>query len=210
MEDPMDTAAYKKFTTSAADIAKTVVEGQVQLFDLYAKTAEGTPASQLFSAVATMQRAALEGIEKMSDAVQAEPSKAKAKKAAKAAAEPLKATAAAVKKAVDAQADMMVGAGASTVAATSKTKDAVAKAAKSATSGDMAALYDDLTEVTGIGPATMKKLQSEGVRTISDLAKISSKDLGDIIEKASIRTLKYTPADWIADAKGLLKAAKAA
>jgi predicted flap endonuclease-1-like 5' DNA nuclease len=204
----MDNAAYKQFTTTAAQMTKTLVQGQVELFDMFAQTAKGTPVAPFFDAAAKMQRATLDGFDTLSQAIDKEPTKAEAKKAAKAAAEPFKATTKAMKKAVDAQAAMMIDAGAETVAATSKTKDAVAKAAGSAAKGDVAALYDDLTAMTGIGPSTMKKLNAEGIRTVADLAKTSSKDLGNILEKANVRILKYSPAEWIADAKGLMKAAK--
>ena len=206
----MDTAAYNKFTTASADMTKMMIKSQVELFDMFAKTAKGTPAAPFFDAAAKMQRAALDGIDSVAEAVSKEPTKAAAKKAVKSAEAPMKAAAKAMKKAVNAQPDMMVGAGAETVAVTSKAKAAVSKATKSAAKGDMAALYDDLTEVTGIGPSTMKKLHAEGIRTISDLASTSAKDLGAVLEKANVRILKYTPADWIAEAKSLVKASKAA
>ncbi len=206
----MDTAAYTKFTAASADITKMLVQGQAEIFDMFADAAKGTPVAPLFDAAAKVQRATLEGIDNVANAINVEPTKASSKKTAKAAEAPIKATAKAMKKVVDAQADMLVGAGAEAVAATTKTKDAVVKVAKAASNGDMAALYDDLTAVTGIGPSTMKKLHAEGIRTISDLASTSSKDLGAVLEKANVRILKYTPADWIADAKNLMKASKAA
>lgn len=210
MEGPMDKAAYTQFTSTAADMTKTMLQGQVDLLDSFAATAKGTPAAEFFSAAAKMQRATLEGLDSLAGAMTKEPTAAATKKAVKEATKPLKAAEKALKKAVNAQADMMIDAGVETVAATSKAKDGVAKATASASKGDMSALYDDLTAVTGIGPSTMKKLHSEGIRTISDLAKTSSKELGEILEKANVRILKYTPADWIADAKSLVKAAKAA
>lgn len=206
----MDTAAFNKYTTASADMTKLLIQGQADLFEMFAKTVQGTPAAPFFDAAAQMQRAALEGIDSVSTAVAKEPTKAAAKKAVKAAQEPMKAAAKAMKKAVDAQADMMIDAGVETVAVSSKAKSAVSKAATSAAQGDMAALYDDLTAVTGIGPSTMKKLHAEGIRTISDLASTSAKDLGEVLEKANVRILKYTPADWVADAKSLMKASKAA
>jgi len=206
----MDTNDYKKMSTASVDMTKMLIQGQVDLFNMFADTAKGTPAAPFFDAAAKMQRAALEGMDSVADAVKKEPTKAATKKAVKAAEAPMKAAAKAMKKAVDAQADLMVDAGVEAVAATSKTKAAVSKAAASAKKGDMSSLYDDLTAVTGIGPSTMKKLHAEGIRTISDLASTSAKDLGAVLEKANVRILKYTPADWIADAKGLMKASKAA
>lgn len=205
----MDNAAYKQFSATAAEMTKTVFEGQIALCDTFAQTAKGTPVAPLFDAAARMQRAALEGFETLSSAAMKEPSKADKKSAAKKAAAPFEATTKAMKKAVDAQADMMVDAGVETVAATSEAKDAVEKAVDHAAKGDMVALYDDLTAVTGIGPATMKKLNAEGIRTVSDLASTSAKELGDILESANVRMLKYTPADWIEDAKSLMKSAAA-
>jgi len=202
----MNTAPYQKFTNSASAITKSIVSGQAELCEIYAKTTEGTPVSPLLSAAASMHRATLTGFDALSDALH----KTAAAQSAETAAQPLKATAKVMKKAVDAQAELLIDVGTSTVKATAKTKDAVTKAAESAAKGDMATLFDDLTVVTGIGPATMKKLQAEGIRTISDLAKTSSKDLSAILEKTNVRISKYTPADWIADAKKLLKSAKAA
>jgi predicted flap endonuclease-1-like 5' DNA nuclease len=206
----MDTEAYKKMTTASADMTKMLIQSQVDLFNMFAGTAKGTPAAPFFDAAAKMQTAALEGMESVTEAVKKEPTKAAAKKAVKAAEAPMKAAAKAMKKAVDAQADMMVDAGVESVAVAAKTKSAVSKAASSAKKGDMAALYDDLTAVNGIGPSTMKKLHAEGIRTISDLASTSAKELGEVLEKANVRILKYTPADWVSEAKSLMKAAKAA
>jgi predicted flap endonuclease-1-like 5' DNA nuclease len=206
----MDTEAYKKFSATATEMTKTIVQGQVQLFEMFAENAKGTPMAPFFDAATKMQRATLDGMENLNKAVQKEPTKARVKKAAKEAAAPLEATTKAIKKAVDAQADMMVKADAAAVKAQADTKEAVKKATESAAKGDMATLYDDLTAVTGIGPSTMKKLQSEGIRTINDLATMSAGDLSDILEKANVRMLKYAPEDWITDAKSLMKAAKAA
>ena len=205
----MDTVAFQKVTTTAADITKSVVEGQVQLFDIYAKHAEGTPISSFFNAAASMQRATLQGIDSLSATLNAAPanSAGKTSKAKNSTASTLKAATKAVKNVVNAQADALIEADASTLVATSKAKEAVAKVASSAAKGDLACAYTDLTVVAGIGPSTMKKLHAEGIRSVSDLAKTSNKDLTAIIEKAKVRMLKYSPADWIADAKQLLKAA---
>lgn len=206
----MNTDAYKKFSATATEMTRTVVQGQLQLFDMFAENAKGTPMAAFFEAASKMQRATLDGMDSMNKTVQQEPAKAKAKKAAKAAVAPVEAATEAMKKAVNAQADMLVQADAAAVQVKAEATDAIEKITEAAAKGDMATLYDDLTAVTGIGPSTMKKLQSEGIRTINDLASMSVSDLSDIVEKASIRMLKYSPEDWITDAKSLMKAAKAA
>ncbi len=206
----MDTEAYKKFSATATEMTKTIVQGQVQLFDMFADNAKGTPMAMFFDAASKMQRATLDGMENLNKAVQKEPSKARVKKVVKEAAAPVAATAKAMKKVVDAQADMLVKADTAVTEAKAEASHAVEKAAESAAKGDMATLYDDLTAVNGIGPSTMKKLQSEGIRTISDLADMSAKDLSNLLEKANVRMLKYSPDEWITDAKSLMKAAKAA
>jgi len=199
----MEALAFQKVTSSATDITKSVVAAQVEVFDIYAKTAEGMPISSFFSVAATMQRAALQGLDTISEAFPAvETSEAKS------AEETIKAATKAVKKAVNAQADAMIGADASTIAASSDATDAVVKCASDVAKGDLAALYEDLTVVAGIGPSTMKKLQAEGIQSLSDLAKTSKKDLAAIIEKANVRIIKHSPADWIADAKQQLKSLK--
>jgi len=211
----MDTVDFQKVTTSAADITKSVVAAQAEVFDIYAKTSEGMPISALFSAAATMQRATLQNLDTLAVTLKdatAKPSvkKSGARSSAKATEASLKAATNAVKKAVNAQADALIGADASAIAATSKTKEAVTKAAASAAKGDLVAAYEDLTVVVGIGPSTMKKLQDEGIKSLNDLAKTSNKDLTAIIEKANVRMLKNTPADWIADAKRQIKTLKSA
>lgn len=206
----MDTEAYKKFSATATEMTKTIVQGQVQLFEMFAENAKGTPMAMFFDAASKMQRATLDGMENLNKTVQKEPSKTRVKKVAKEAAAPIEATTKAMKKVVDAQADMLVQADAAVVKAQADATEAMEKATDSAAKGDMATLYDDLTAVTGIGPSTMKKLQSEGIRTISDLANMSADDLSDLLEKANVRMLKYSPEDWITDAKSLIKAAEAA
>lgn len=197
----MDTVAFQKVTTSAADIAKTVVAGQVKLFDIYAQNSEGMPISSLFNAAATVQRATLKNLDTLAATLRVAP--ANTPEAS------LKATADLVKKTVNARADALTETDASTITeAPSKTQKAVKKAASSAAKGDLACAFTDLTVVAGIGPSTMKKLQAEGIQTLSDLAKISNKELTAVVEKANVRLSKNTPADWIADAKKQIKSLK--
>lgn len=211
----MDTIAFQKVTTSAAEITKAVVDGQAQIFDIYAKNAEGMPISSFFSAVASLQRETLKSFEDLAGSLNVASASNGSKKPASAkksvpASAPLKAATKVAKKVVDAQADALVGASASTIAVTTKTTDAIAKAATSAVPGAVPSALDDLTVVSGIGPSTMKKLQAEGIRTLSDLAAKSSKELTAIVEKANVRMLKNVPSDWIAEAKSFVKAAKKA
>jgi len=195
----MDRTAYTQFTTTAAEMAVTFAKSQVELFDTIASSAKGTPVAPLFEMASQMQHSALDGFESLTSAAATKA----APKAAKSADKPLKASTKVAEKAAKKQAKTVKK-------ATVKTATAVKKAAVSASAGDMETLYDDLTAVTGIGPSTMKKLHAEGIRTISDLAKTSTKDLKAIVEKANVRLLKYSPAELIADAKALVKAAKAA
>lgn len=176
----MDTVAFQKVSTSAAHITKSVVEGQAEIFEIYAKNSEGMPISSFFSAAATMQRAALQGLDDLSDSLRAAPAKAKAGKAA--AASKVKKTSA-------------------------KVIPLAVKSDLSAENSDPSVENDDLTVISGIGPSTMNKLQAHGIGSISDLAKTSVTDLTSIVEMEKIRMSKNTPADWIADAKRLLKPA---
>ena len=201
MENPMDTVAFQKVTTSAADITKTVVAGQVKLLDIYAKNSEGMPISSFFNAAATVQRATLQNLDNLAASLLAAP--------AKSTGAPIKAAADLVKNAVNAQADALIKTDASTIVAASKVAaKSSKKPASSAAKDDLSCTLDDLTVVSGIGPSTMKKLQAEGIQTLLDLAKISNKELTALVEKANIRLLKNTPADWISDAKKQVKSLK--
>lgn len=204
----MDTAAFEKVTTSATDITKSFIVGQAELLDIYAKNAEGTPIQSFFSAAATMQRATLQSFDTLSETLRTATGTSKTIPSPVSAEASLKAATKAVKDVVNAQTDAMIEVDATSISATTKTKEAVAKAASCAAKGDLAGALEDLTVVAGIGPATMKKLHDEGIRSLSDLAKTPKKDLSAIIERANVRMFKYAPSDWIADAKSLLKAKK--
>ncbi len=196
----MDNAAYNQFTAATTDMAKMIVQGQADLLETFSATAKGTPVAPFFDMTTQLHRSAMDNLHLVLDVAGKEPMQSSTKTPAET-----------VKKAVDAQADVMVEAGVKAVAAGAKVKKEVAaKMAEVASTDKMAAIYDDLTAVTGIGPSTMKKLHEEGIRTVSDLASTSSKDLTALLEKANVRIKKYSPADWIADAKNLLKASKAA
>ncbi len=196
----MDNAAYNQFTTTTTDMTKMIVQGQADLLETFSTNAKGTPIAPLFDMAAQVHRSAMDNLNMILATADAKPLKSEAK-----------ASTATVKKASNAQTGKMVEAGSKAVATNAKTKKKIAaKVTKAAPSSKMAVIYDDLTAVAGIGPSTMKKLHEEGIRTVSDLASTSSKELNALLEKANIRILKYSPKDWIADAKNLLKASKAA
>ena len=110
-----------------------------------------------------------------------------------------------MKKAIDTQADLLTSSSATVVDASAKAAEATDRIAEDVKSGDTVALYDDLTEVTGIGPSTMRKLNDAGIRSLRDLADMSASKLNDVLEEANIRMLRYEPQDWIDGAKELLK-----
>ena len=148
-----------------------------------------------------MQRATLQNLDNLAASLLAAP--------AKSTGAPIKAAANLVKNAVNAQADALIKTDASTIVAASKVAaKSSKKPASSAAKDDLSCTLDDLTVVSGIGPSTMKKLQAEGIQTLLDLAKISNKELTALVEKANIRLLKNTPADWISDAKKQVKLLK--
>lgn len=201
---------YTPFASTAAETVVTLARRNVEAFDQVASAAKGTPVAPLFEIASKFQHTALEGLEAMTDVFEAQvvkPSKTASAKSAKSIEKVVKPAAEAAKKAVDAQADLMAEAGAEMVKASSQAAGAVKKATKSAESADAVELYEDLTAITGIGPATMRKLQDAGIRSISDLATISTKALTEIIEQADIRILRYSPEDLIANAKSIMKKA---
>ncbi len=196
----MDNAAFNQVTASTTDMAKMIAQGQADLLEAISTCTRGTPIAPFFDMATQMHRSAMDNLHLVLDVAGQEPMQPSTKTSAQA-----------VKKTVNTQADMMAEADAKAVAAGAKVKkEAPAKMVDVASTDKMAAIYDDLTAVTGIGPSTMKKLHEEGIRTVSDLASTSSKDLTALLEKANVRIKKYSPADWIADAKNLLKASKAA
>lgn len=182
------------FASTAAETVVSMARRNVEVFDQVAETAKNTPMAPLFAFASKFNHTALQSFEAVTGAFNGGDAAKRSDKAAKA-----------VKKAVDAQADMLAAAGSQTVAASAETAKKAKSAAKAAQSGDTVQLFDDLTAINGIGPATMRKLQDAGIRSISDVAETSAKSLNDIVEDAGIRMLKFTPKDWIADAKRLMK-----
>lgn len=190
-------------TSAATDVAMQMARTNAEYWDYLARQAKGTPVAPLFDMASQMQHSTLQSLEAMTEVIgNGAFAKTASKKDVKEAVKPIAKT---MKKVVDAQADMLVEASAATAKASAKSKKAAKKAGKSAKSGDAIALYDDLTAVQGIGPATMRKLHKAGIRSITDLAEVSVGALNDVIEKANIRALGYDPKDWIREAKKMAK-----
>ncbi len=195
----MDSLAYRTYTSATSDMAKVLMQGQVDVLDICADAAKGTLAAPFLSAMLQMQRSALENMTffegfledprtKTGTAADAQYSKPSDDS-------PLF-EAARSEQSVTAIPDETEGFVSEDVA---NTEDNCAAEDLTGT--------EDLTVVNGIGPSTMKKLHSEGVKTLADLAAMSPQALADILHAAKVRSLKYAPEDWIAEAKVLLKAA---
>ena len=91
---------------------------------------------------------------------------------------------------------------------TKSTKKTVAKkeapkAEKKATSKKTVTEGDDLTKLSGVGPAMAVKLHAEGITTYDQIAKMTKDEIGELDAKISIKgDVKET---WQAEAKELLK-----
>ncbi|AFO87538.1 MULTISPECIES: 50S ribosomal protein L21 [Phaeobacter] len=75
---------------------------------------------------------------------------------------------------------------------------AAAKAAPAAKKAAPAASGDDLTELTGVGPAAAKKLEEAGLTSFAQIAALSDADI------AAIDAVKVKP-EWVEQAKELAK-----
>jgi large subunit ribosomal protein L21 len=75
---------------------------------------------------------------------------------------------------------------------------------KAAPKAKKAAEGDDLTQINGIGPVIVKKLNGEGVTTFAQIAAWSDADVEAIEEKLSFKG-RVGREDWIAQAKELAK-----
>ncbi|MFS4583338.1 50S ribosomal protein L21 [Phaeobacter sp. C3_T13_0] len=75
---------------------------------------------------------------------------------------------------------------------------AAAKAAPAAKKAAPAASSDDLTELTGVGPAAAKKLEEAGLTSFAQIAALSDADI------AAIDAVKVKP-EWVEQAKELAK-----
>jgi large subunit ribosomal protein L21 len=86
---------------------------------------------------------------------------------------------------------------AGTPAAPAAKKPAAKKAAKAETAAPAAAA-DDLTQITGVGPAAAKKLNEAGLTSFAQIAALSEDDI------AGIDAVKVKP-EWVEQAKELAK-----
>ncbi|MGB0557070.1 MAG: 50S ribosomal protein L21 [Paracoccaceae bacterium] len=83
-------------------------------------------------------------------------------------------------------------------AATAKAAAPKAKAAPAAASGE----GDDLTQLSGVGPALLKKLNAAGITTFAQIAAWSEADVAEFDEKLSFKG-RIEREGWIAQAKEL-------
>jgi predicted flap endonuclease-1-like 5' DNA nuclease len=64
---------------------------------------------------------------------------------------------------------------------------------------------DDLTAIVGLGPATAKKLQQEGIVSYAQLAALSNEEIARI-ERDVIKSLgRFTKDDWVGQARRLAR-----
>ncbi len=83
-------------------------------------------------------------------------------------------------------------------AATAKAAAPTAKAAPAAASGE----GDDLTQLSGVGPALLKKLNAAGITTFAQIAAWTEADVAEFDEKLSCKG-RIEREGWIAQAKEL-------
>ena len=63
---------------------------------------------------------------------------------------------------------------------------------------------DDLTKITGVGPALVKKLKAEGITTYAQIAALKKADIDALDEKIGARG-RITRNAWVKQAKALMK-----
>ena len=85
-------------------------------------------------------------------------------------------------------------------AATAKAAAPKAKAAPAAASGE----GDDLTQLSGVGPALLKKLNAAGISTFAQIAAWTEVDVAEFDEKLSLKG-RIEREGWIAQAKELVR-----
>jgi len=85
-------------------------------------------------------------------------------------------------------------------AATAKAAAPKAKAAPAAASGE----GDDLTQLSGVGPALLKKLNAAGITTFAQIAAWTEVDVAEFDEKLSLKG-RIEREGWIAQAKELVR-----
>ena len=91
-----------------------------------------------------------------------------------------------------------VGAGSVSAVAVAAAKPAAKAAPKKAEAPAAAASADDLSAITGVGPAAVKKLNAAGLTTFAQIAALSEDDI------AGIEGIKVKP-EWVEQAKELAK-----
>ena len=67
-----------------------------------------------------------------------------------------------------------------------------------------AAVADDLSKITGVGPALVKKLTAEGITTYAQIAALKKADIDALDEKIGARG-RITRNAWVKQAKALMK-----
>jgi len=87
-------------------------------------------------------------------------------------------------------------AGVSKPAPANKTKPAPAKAAKQST--------DDLTSISGIGPALARLLKGKGIDSYATLASMKPADIQSLLDEEGPKYRKYDPKNWPRQAQALL------
>ena len=65
---------------------------------------------------------------------------------------------------------------------------------------------DDLTAITGLGPALAKKLRQEGIVTYAQLAELSDTDIAHLEKNVIKSTGRFKRDDWVGQAKKLAQA----
>lgn len=91
-----------------------------------------------------------------------------------------------------------IGAGSAPAAAVAPAAKPAKKAAAKAEAPAAAAAADDLTALTGVGPAAAKKLNDAGLTSFAQIAALSEDDI------AAIDAVKVKP-EWVEQAKELAK-----
>lgn len=66
-----------------------------------------------------------------------------------------------------------------------------------------ASTQDDLSIITGIGATTAKKLNSVGVESFAQIAAMDEGEFAVLLESLDIKSIRFSPAMWIAEAKTL-------
>jgi|GEM_PF-6456575 len=60
---------------------------------------------------------------------------------------------------------------------------------------------DDLAKINGIGATTVKKLNGVGISSFAQIAAMSEGQFTDLLESLDIRSIRFSPATWIDEAK---------